>query len=77
VSQVRNKPTCGPSVVVGGEETPSAGCGGASMYAKSRWDPKEYFAARDAEWKATVSVGALEVPKAPPATPAEGQPEQH
>src|SRR5262249_17914578 len=58
VSQLATKPTCGPSVVVGGQETPNAGCGGASLYAKARWEPKEYFAARDAEWKATVSVGA-------------------
>jgi len=73
VTQLRTKPTCGPSVVVGSEETPSAGCGSASLYAKTRWDPKQYFAARDAEWKATVSVGALEQPpvdRAPPA-PAE------
>lgn len=63
VSQLNTRPTCGPSVVVGGNETPNAGCGGAaSMYAKSRWEPKEYFASRDAEWKAQVSVGAIETP---------------
>jgi len=62
VTQQANKPTCGPSVIVGGEETPSAGCGGKSLYSKSRWDPKQYFASRDAEWKATVSVGAIEQP---------------
>ena len=66
VSQLNNKPTCGPSVVVGGVETPNAGCGGASLYAKSRWEPKEYFASRDAEWKASVSVGAIEAPPASP-----------
>jgi hypothetical protein len=67
VSQLQTKPTCGPSVVVGGNETPNAGCGGgASLYAKSRWEPKEYFASRDAEWKATVSVGAIESPAPPP-----------
>lgn len=74
VSQLRNKPNCGPSVVVGGNETPNAGCGGAALYAKSRWEPKEYFASRDAEWKATVSVGSIEqVPagKAPAAAPEE------
>ena len=74
VSQIANKPTCGPSVVVGGNETPNAGCGGAALYAKSRWEPKEYFASRDAEWKATVSVGAIE---APPAAPAAGAPEKN
>jgi hypothetical protein len=64
--------------VVGGEETPNAGCGAASLYAKSRCDPKQYFAARDAEWKATVSVGGLQIP--PPAAPApatDSQPEKH
>ena len=80
-SQLNTKPTCGPSVVVGGNETPSAGCGGAaSLYAKARWEPKEYFASRDAEWKATVSVGAIESPAAaaPPApAPAEGSAEKH
>jgi hypothetical protein len=70
VSQIANKPTCGPSVVVGGNETPNAGCGGASLYEKSRWEPKEYFASRDAEWKATVSVGAIESPPAAPAADA-------
>ncbi|HEX6832711.1 MAG TPA: sel1 repeat family protein [Rudaea sp.] len=60
VSQVATKPDCGPAIVVGGEEVPSAGCGGASINSKSRWDPKEYFAARDAEYKATVSVGQLQ-----------------
>jgi hypothetical protein len=70
VSQIRNKATCGPSVVVGGNETPNAGCGGAALYAKSRWEPKEYFASRDAEWKATVSVGAIESPPAAPAPEA-------
>lgn len=65
VSQLNTKPSCGDKVVVGGYETPSAGCGGAaSMYAKGRWDPKEYFASRDAEWKANVSVGALQQPPA-------------
>ena len=72
VSQVNTKPDCAASVIVGGNETPSAGCGGAaSLYAKSHWEPKEYFASRDAEWKAQVSVGALEAPPAaPPATAA-------
>lgn len=81
VTQVQTKPSCGPSVVVGGQETPNAGCGGASMYAKSRWEPKEYFASRDAEWKATVSVGAIEAPPTDKAVPAPADapavPEKH
>ena len=77
VSQVSTKPSCGPSVVVGGNETPNAGCAG-SINAKSRWEPKEYFASRDAEWKATVSVGAIESPPPPPAeAPANGDAEKH
>ena len=82
VSQISTKPTCGPSVIVGGEETPNAGCGGASLYSKSRWEPKQYFAQRDAEWKAQVSVGAIEQPpadKAPPpaAAPPPGDAQKH
>lgn len=77
--QVANKPTCGPTVVVGGNETPNAGCGGPSIAAKSRWEPKEYFASRDAEWKATVSVGAIEQPPADkvPPDPAATDVQQH
>jgi hypothetical protein len=33
--------------------------GGTDLYARNRWDPESYFKARDAEWKATVTVGAL------------------
>ena len=80
VSQLNTKPTCGDKVVVGGYETPNADCGGAAaMYAKERWEPKAYFASRDAEWKASVSVGALETPPAPKAPPGAdaAQTEQH
>ncbi len=65
ITQLSTKPVCGPSVIVGGDVTPQAGCGGPSMYASSRWDPKTYFASRDAEWKATVSVGAIQSADAP------------
>lgn len=76
ITQLSTKSTCGPTVAVGGDITPQAGCGGPSMYAKSRWDPKTYFASRDAEWKATVSVGALQAAGTPgaaakPATPSD------
>jgi hypothetical protein len=80
VSQVSTKPSCAPSVVVGGNETPSAGCGNAAaLYAKSRWEPKAYFASRDAEWKAQVSVGAIESPAAaaPAEAPAESTGDKH
>lgn len=59
VSSLRIHPDCGgPTVVVGGQELPQAGCGG-SLFAKAWWNPKLYFAARDREYKATVSVGAV------------------
>ncbi|MBS0571421.1 MAG: sel1 repeat family protein [Proteobacteria bacterium] len=57
-SQLNTKNCSGPSIMVGDEAVPQAGCGGG-IYAKWRWDPKTYFAVRDAHWKATVSVGAL------------------
>lgn len=79
VSQVKTKPDCGPALMVGGEEVPSAGCGGASINSKTRWDPQQYFASRDAEYKATVSVGAVEQQGTPidkPAGPKGEQPDQ-
>lgn len=60
VSQLNTATSCGPTVVIGGSEVPQAGCGGASMYAKERWEPDLYFASRDREYKATVTVGAVE-----------------
>lgn len=57
-------PACG-SKTIGG--APMIGCGG--IYVAWRWDPKQYFEARDGEWKATVTVGALEPVDGPRATP--------
>ncbi len=57
-SWLKTNPDCGPTVVVGGQEQPQVGCGG-SVFAKVRWDPDLYFAARDREYKATVKVGAV------------------
>ncbi|WP_157578421.1 sel1 repeat family protein [Rudaea cellulosilytica] len=54
------KDICGPALVIGGRTVPQAGCSGADMYAKENWDPDKYFADRDREWKATVTVGAVE-----------------
>lgn len=34
--------------------------GGTDIYARNRWEPDAYFKTRDAEWKATVTVGAVE-----------------
>ena len=74
IYQLRNKENCGPTLVIGGQVQPQAGCGGP-IFAKERWDPKLYFASRDREYKATVSVGAVEeggkaITK-PPAQPAD------
>ena len=55
---------------LGGISVPVAGCGAADIYAKSRWEPHEYFASRDTQWKATVSVGQFVPPGAPAAEPA-------
>ncbi len=71
VSQLSTKPDCAPSVVVGGQETPSAGCGFSTTNTKARWDPDQYFASRDAEYKATVSVGAVEQQTKPADKPAQ------
>jgi hypothetical protein len=60
VSQLNTATSCGPTIVVGGSEVPQAGCGGSSVNAKERWDPNLYFAARDRQWKSTVTVGAIE-----------------
>ncbi|MEO6926202.1 MAG: hypothetical protein ABI129_05980, partial [Rhodanobacter sp.] len=48
-------PACGAKTIGG---APIAGCG--NLYASWRWNPKEYFKARDSEWKGTVSVGAMQ-----------------
>lgn len=62
VSHLNTKDNCGPALVVGGRTVAQAGCGNDDMYAKDNWDPDLYFAKRDREWKATVTVGAVEEP---------------
>jgi len=59
VNQAKTKDNCGPALVVGGRTLSQAGCGG-DIYASDNWDPVLYFAKRDREWKATVTVGAVE-----------------
>lgn len=56
-------PACGATTIDGGAIT---GCG--NIYAEWRWDPKQYFAVRDAQWTGTVSVGTLETVGAPGAS---------
>jgi len=55
---------CGPALRIGGRTVPQAGCLGPSFWAKENWQPELYFAARDQEWKASVSVGPVEEPGA-------------
>lgn len=50
----------GPTVAEGGVQVPIAGCADPNFYDASRWDPKQYFAARDARWLGTVTLGALQ-----------------
>jgi hypothetical protein len=68
---------CKGGVFIGGLSIPEAGCGGEDIYAESRWKPEKYFARRDSQWKATVTVGDIkadgQTPKADqkPATDAD------
>jgi hypothetical protein len=41
-------------------DAPVAGCGSTDFWSPWRWDPKKYFAARDAKWRGTVTVGSME-----------------
>ena len=50
---------CKGGVYIGGISLPEAGCGGDDIYAESRWKPEKYFARRDSQWKATVTVGDI------------------
>lgn len=61
------RPPCGAKTIGGAAIT---GCG--NIYASWRWDPKQYFQARDREWQGTVSVGTMTNADAPlpqPKTP--------
>ena len=67
VSHAATREGCGNTTTIDGVAVPVAGCAGSDIYAKSRWEPEQYFASRDAQWKATVSVGKLEGAGAAPA----------
>ncbi|HWU77012.1 MAG TPA: sel1 repeat family protein [Rhodanobacter sp.] len=65
------RPPCGAKTIDGAAIT---GCG--NIYASWRWDPKEYFQARDREWQGTVSVGTMvqaDGPMPKPKTPDKQQ----
>lgn len=57
ITTVGAKQGCGGPTIAG---TPIAGCGSTDFWSPWRWDPKKYFAARDAQWRGTVTVGALQ-----------------
>jgi hypothetical protein len=74
VSQVVARRDCGgPTVDVAGVSVPKAGCGDMNFYDPSRWNPKQYFAARDARWRAVVTVGALQNQGSPASSASAGQ----
>jgi hypothetical protein len=76
---------CKGGVFIGGIALPEAGCGGDDIYAESRWKPEKYFARRDSQWKATVTVGDITdggtvtapVPDKPAEATKPATPEQH
>lgn len=69
MNHLATKADCGPALVIGGRTMPQAGCGG-DIYAKENWEPSQYFASRDREWKATVTVGSVEAQGKANDTPA-------
>lgn len=68
---MRAKTDCtGLSLFLGGVEVPREGCG---TYDPALLDPGKYFAARDAQWYGTVTIGTLQKASAPaPGTGASG-----
>ncbi|MGN6312509.1 MAG: sel1 repeat family protein [Rhodanobacteraceae bacterium] len=60
IYQSSAKQNCGgPTIYEGGVAVPQAGCGATNYYDPARWDPKQYFATRDAQWRGTVNVGNM------------------
>lgn len=67
---------CGSTLTVDGIPWPPKGCVGSDFWAPDRWNPKLYFAARDAHRIGTVTVGALQhVPPAGSAQATDGTPQ--
>lgn len=56
----------GPTV----SDVPAAGCSSRDFWSPWRWDPKKYFAARDARWRGTVTIGDLKDLNAPASSAA-------
>jgi hypothetical protein len=70
--------SCSGGLVIGGVSMSEAGCAGEDIYAESRWKPEQYFAQRDSQWKATVTVGDItdggKATETKPAESAAGKP---
>ena len=60
-------PACGAAAMYGSAIT---GCG--DLYADWRWDPKQYFKARDAQWTGTVTIRPIERGTGKPDKPGAG-----
>lgn len=56
---------CNSSLTVAGIPWPTKGCVGGTFWSADRWDPKIYFALRDANLGGSVTVEPLENVKAP------------
>lgn len=69
ITTVGVKQGCGGPTI---GNSPVAGCGSNDFWSPWRWDSKKYFAARDAKWRGTVTVGGLQdVGKLAPKTTAQ------
>jgi hypothetical protein len=55
----------GPTLYIGGVGIPKAGCGSSQFFNATLWNPQKYFAARDAQWRGTVTVGTMKDLDAP------------
>ncbi|MBS0488225.1 MAG: sel1 repeat family protein [Proteobacteria bacterium] len=57
-AMVKGARCAGPTITLGYQDAPITGCGGDALYAKTFWQPKKYFASRDALWT-QVTVGPM------------------
>lgn len=71
VTTVGVKQNCGGPTV---GDAPVAGCGSTNFWSPWRWDPQKYFAARDAHWRGTVTVGDLKDLNGPASSTKPSQP---
>lgn len=56
---------CGSSLTIAGIPWPTKGCVGGTFWSADRWDPKVYFALRDANLGGSVTVEPLQNVKPP------------